>query len=280
MSYDDRMRDYDRREYDDRRDSYDDRRGGYGYEERGGGYDRYDRDRRDDRYGGRDRYDSRDRYGDRDRYGGRDRGYGRSDYGGYRERRRSPPRRTAAVHQRDPEKRDCRVYVWNLPWSTRWMDLKDHFKSVGEVAYADVMTDRRSGRSKGCGIVEFTCREDAQKAIETMYDTMIGDRKIALREDKPPGEEGYTRREKNDRFVRRDGEGDERGGRPPARPADDNTEQKMDDDLNDYFSKRPSEEDAPAEDAPAEGAAPAAEEAAPAAEEAAPAAEEAAPAEA
>ena len=211
---------------------------------------RYERDRRDDRYGDR----GRDRYGDRDR-GGR---YGRSDY--RRERRRSPPRerrlpanfRTKAVHQRDPAKRDCRVYIWNLPWSTTWKELKDHFRSCAEVAYADVMMDYSNGRSKGCGVVEFTCKEDAQKAIDTMYDSVLDGRKIALREDRPEGEEGYTRR--GPREERRE----ERSEKPPTQVTNtDNPEleKKMDDDLDDYFRSRPEETEAPPSEAqPAEAA--------------------------
>ena len=36
-----------------------------------------------------------------------------------------------------------------------WQDLKDHFKAAGNVTRADVMTGS-DGRSKGCGIVEFS----------------------------------------------------------------------------------------------------------------------------
>ena len=41
-----------------------------------------------------------------------------------------------------------RVFVSNLSWDTSWQGLKDHFASAGDVAFADVMTDKRTGRSK------------------------------------------------------------------------------------------------------------------------------------
>ena len=44
-----------------------------------------------------------------------------------------------------------RVYVGNLDWKVSWQDLKDHFRSCGEVVYADVMTEggqSGKGRSK------------------------------------------------------------------------------------------------------------------------------------
>eukprot|EP00213_Chloropicon_mariensis_P006938 CAMPEP_0197472512 /NCGR_PEP_ID=MMETSP1309-20131121/3732_1 /TAXON_ID=464262 /ORGANISM="Genus nov. species nov., Strain RCC998" /LENGTH=294 /DNA_ID=CAMNT_0043011113 /DNA_START=54 /DNA_END=938 /DNA_ORIENTATION=- len=247
----------------DRRDDYDDRDRD---SRRGGGYDR---DRRDDRRGG-----YRDRSYDRGNHRGDGR-FGRSDYeGGYRrERRRSPPRNRGP---RPEPNREARVYVWNLPWRTSWQDLKDHFRTVGEVVYADVMTDRRTGRSKGCGIVEFADKENVQKAIDTMFDTMLGDRRISVREDRQPefGRGGGDR----DRPPPRRDSGDDR---PPRRDNTDNPEleKKMDDDLDNYFSKR-GDEEAPAAgeaapmDAPAETAEPAQGEGEPAAAEAEPAKEE------
>ena len=43
-------------------------------------------------------------------------------------------------------------------------DLKDHFRSAGEVMHADVLQDA-DGRSKGCGLVSFAKEHDAARAI-------------------------------------------------------------------------------------------------------------------
>jgi len=58
-------------------------------------------------------------------------------------------------------------------------------KVCGKVLFADVFLDSH-GRSKGCGIVEFSTREEALDAIETLSDTKIGDtdRMIFVREDR------------------------------------------------------------------------------------------------
>lgn len=53
-----------------------------------------------------------------------------------------------------------RVYVGNLAWDVSWQDLKDYFKQIGHVLRAEVMSDS-NGRSKGCGIVEFSTSDDA-----------------------------------------------------------------------------------------------------------------------
>jgi len=75
-----------------------------------------------------------------------------------------------------------RVYVGNLSYRTSWQNLKDHFKTIGTVLYADVLTDHRG--SKGCGIVEYENKEDAARAISELTDTNLDGRKIFVREDR------------------------------------------------------------------------------------------------
>jgi RNA recognition motif-containing protein len=77
-----------------------------------------------------------------------------------------------------------RVYVGNLSWDVAWQDLKDHMKQAGDVLHAEVMSDQHSGRSKGCGVVEFATGEDAVRAIETLTNTELKGRTIFVREDR------------------------------------------------------------------------------------------------
>jgi len=107
---------------------------------------------------------------------------------GYRGKRFSPSRRNVNNYpysRPNPSPVSNRVYVGNLSWQTSWQDLKDHMRSCGNVVYADIFQDE-SGRSKGCGIVEYSNREDALQAIKTLSDTKIGDtdRLIFVREDR------------------------------------------------------------------------------------------------
>jgi len=78
-----------------------------------------------------------------------------------------------------------RVYVGNLSWDVSWQDLKDVFRECGDVVYADVMTEGgKGGRSKGCGIVEFSTAKEAKRAISELHDTEINGRLIFCREDR------------------------------------------------------------------------------------------------
>src|ERR687892_672806 len=49
-----------------------------------------------------------------------------------------------------------RIYVGNLPWSYSSSDLEALFKPYGEVAAAEVIMDRETGRSRGFGFVQMT----------------------------------------------------------------------------------------------------------------------------
>ena len=79
------------------------------------------------------------------------------------------------------------VYVGNLAWDVSWQDLKDHFKTVGQVLHADVMMEPGTTRSKGCGLVTFANARDAATAISTLHDTELNGRLIFVREDREGG---------------------------------------------------------------------------------------------
>ena len=64
-----------------------------------------------------------------------------------------------------------------------WQDLKDHFKLAGNVIRADVMTEP-NGRSKGCGIVEFSTIDEARFAMDRLNNTELRGRLIFIREDR------------------------------------------------------------------------------------------------
>ncbi|KAJ3121384.1 hypothetical protein HK100_012404 [Physocladia obscura] len=77
------------------------------------------------------------------------------------------------------------VFVGNLPYSSRWQDLKDLFRPIGlNPIHADIMIENETGRSKGCGMVRFASREEADKAVANLNGTNVMGRNIIVRLDK------------------------------------------------------------------------------------------------
>jgi RNA recognition motif-containing protein len=82
------------------------------------------------------------------------------------------------------------LFVGGLSWNLKWQDLKDAFNEHGEVAFAKVITDRETNRSKGYGFVEFVSVEEAVKAKEAMDGVELDGREIRIdfAEDRKPQE--------------------------------------------------------------------------------------------
>jgi RNA recognition motif-containing protein len=73
-----------------------------------------------------------------------------------------------------------KLFVGGLSWNLSWQDLKDAFAEHGEVAFARVITDRETNKSRGFGFVEFVNIEDAVKAKEAMDGVELDGRSIKV----------------------------------------------------------------------------------------------------
>ncbi|KAJ3099600.1 hypothetical protein HDU96_010671 [Phlyctochytrium bullatum] len=77
------------------------------------------------------------------------------------------------------------VFVGNLPYSTRWQDLKDLFRPHGlNPIHADILSEPGTGRSKGCGIVRFAARDEAERAVQYVNGANVAGRNVVVRLDK------------------------------------------------------------------------------------------------
>ncbi|KAJ3417553.1 hypothetical protein HDV05_000010 [Chytridiales sp. JEL 0842] len=77
------------------------------------------------------------------------------------------------------------VFVGNLPFSARWQELKDLFRPHGlNPLHADIMTEHGTGRSKGCGVVRFSTRDEAERAVQLVNGTMVAGRAVIVHLDK------------------------------------------------------------------------------------------------
>uniref|UniRef100_UPI0025869222 RNA recognition motif domain-containing protein n=1 Tax=uncultured Alistipes sp. TaxID=538949 RepID=UPI0025869222 len=90
------------------------------------------------------------------------------------------------------------IYVSHLSWGTSSESLGNLFMQFGEVASANVITDRETGRSRGFGFVEMPNEEEGQKAIDQLNGTNFEGQTITVnvarpREERPSGSFGGNR---------------------------------------------------------------------------------------
>lgn len=78
-----------------------------------------------------------------------------------------------------------KLYVGNLSYATTDAQLAELFGQAGTVVSATVITDKRTGRSKGFGFVELDSSESAQKAVEMFNGQEYGGRPLTVNEARP-----------------------------------------------------------------------------------------------
>ncbi len=79
----------------------------------------------------------------------------------------------------------AKLFVGGLPFATTSDQLREIFAKVGEVADANVVSDKMTGRSRGFGFVEMASEDAAKKAIETLNGSEVDGRKIFVAEARP-----------------------------------------------------------------------------------------------
>lgn len=77
------------------------------------------------------------------------------------------------------------IYVGNLTWDSTSDDLLQLFQEFGQVARAQVISDRETGRSRGFGFVEMANDSEAQAAIDGLNDKPFRGRRLRVNEAQP-----------------------------------------------------------------------------------------------
>ena len=72
------------------------------------------------------------------------------------------------------------LYVGNLPWSATEEELKTHFEEAGPVKAVRIITEGRTGRSKGFAFVEMESEEGGQAAIDSLNGKDFGGRELKV----------------------------------------------------------------------------------------------------
>ncbi len=77
------------------------------------------------------------------------------------------------------------IYVSNLSAVVNSEDLTKHFSTYGQVASANVITDKYTRQSRGFAFIEMPDDTEAQKAITELNGTLYEGRSIVVNEAKP-----------------------------------------------------------------------------------------------
>jgi cold-inducible RNA-binding protein len=94
------------------------------------------------------------------------------------------------------------IYVGNLSYGMDDGSLQTAFSEFGQVASAQVVKDKETGRSRGFGFVEMPVQAEAEAAIKALNGKELDGRAISVNEARP----------KADRGGRGGGGGDRGGG--------------------------------------------------------------------
>ena len=81
-----------------------------------------------------------------------------------------------------------KLYVGNLSYNVTSSDLEQLFAQHGQVASAQVIDDRDTGRSKGFGFVEMSSDEEATAAIAALNGQQHDGRMLTVNEARPKEE--------------------------------------------------------------------------------------------
>jgi RNA recognition motif-containing protein len=77
------------------------------------------------------------------------------------------------------------IFVGNLAFGVTDGELRDAFGAHGQVASANVIMDKFTGKSRGFGFVEMPNAEEAKAAIGALNNKDLGGRAIRVNEAQP-----------------------------------------------------------------------------------------------
>ena len=77
------------------------------------------------------------------------------------------------------------IYVGNLPFKMSGRELRELFEKFGDVAFAKIVRDRETKKSKGYGFVEMVVEDEAKKAIAELHQTTFRERVLTVDRARP-----------------------------------------------------------------------------------------------
>ena len=77
------------------------------------------------------------------------------------------------------------IFVGNLSFEATEEELRGLFAEHGEVIKVNIITDRDTGRPRGCGFVEMADQTSGRTASEQVNGREVGGRTLTVNEAKP-----------------------------------------------------------------------------------------------
>lgn len=79
------------------------------------------------------------------------------------------------------------IFIANLDWDIKSIDLSSTFSTFGKVTYAHVVFDKQTKKSKGYGYVEMENTDEAISAIQALNGMEVNGRKLDVKIASPKG---------------------------------------------------------------------------------------------
>ncbi|KAK8582812.1 hypothetical protein V6N13_069580 [Hibiscus sabdariffa] len=83
-----------------------------------------------------------------------------------------------------------RIFVTNLPYSTKESRLQKEFANFGDIAEVKLVKDEFTKRSKGYAFIQYTSQDEAMVAVENM-DQQVFDGRVIYVEIAKPGKDRF-----------------------------------------------------------------------------------------
>jgi RNA recognition motif-containing protein len=96
-----------------------------------------------------------------------------------------------SVHREKVVLVEVKLYVGNLPTFITAKDLDALFTQAGEVTTVDIITNRRTGRSKGYAYVTMSAQNEADKAVSIFNAYSLDDHRLKVALVKPRQQRGW-----------------------------------------------------------------------------------------
>ena len=82
------------------------------------------------------------------------------------------------------------IFVGNLSFHTTEQNLRALFEQFGAVDRVSLVTDRETGKARGCGFVEMAQKSEAEAAIAALNGRDLDGRAINVNEARPKEDRG------------------------------------------------------------------------------------------